>query len=157
MNTFQYLGSMITEDAEIKEIRGRLSRGQSAETGMKQIWKSHSIKLTTKVRLMKALVWPVATYGCESWFTLNSARTFRRPSFQRTQLGAANHSAYSTRRHQIRRLHISATFISANTTLRATLSSVVFRALPYFLILHIFIFPKCESIDNEQISTPATL
>src|SRR6218665_536276 len=31
------------------------------------------------------------------WFTLNSARTFRRPSFQRTQLGAANHSAYSNR------------------------------------------------------------
>src|SRR6218665_1115718 len=32
-----------------------------------------------------------------AWFTLNSARTFRRPSFQRTQLGAANHSAYSNR------------------------------------------------------------
>jgi len=51
-------------------------------------------------------------------FTLNSARTFRRPSFQRTQLGAANHSAYSNRRHRIQRLHISATFISANTTRR---------------------------------------
>src|SRR6218665_474306 len=34
---------------------------------MKQIWKSHGIKLTTKVRLMRALMWPVATYGCESW------------------------------------------------------------------------------------------
>src|SRR6218665_3883386 len=52
------------------------------------------------------------------WYPLNSARTFRRPSFQRTQLGVANHSAYSTRRDQIQRLHISATFISANTTLR---------------------------------------
>src|SRR6218665_1271924 len=51
-------------------------------------------------------------------YPLNSARTFRRPSFQRTQLGAANHSAYSTRRDQIQRLHISATFISENTTLR---------------------------------------
>src|SRR6218665_604993 len=51
-------------------------------------------------------------------YPLNSARTFRRPSFKRTQLGAANHSAYSNRRHQIQRLHISATFISANTTLR---------------------------------------
>ena len=68
VNTFQYLGSTITEDAECsKEIRGKLAIGQKAETGMKQIWKSHSIKLTTKVRLMKALVWPVATYGCESW------------------------------------------------------------------------------------------
>src|SRR6218665_3981224 len=70
VSTFQYLGSMIAEDAECsKEIRGKLARGQSAETGMKQIWKSHGIKLTTKVRLMKALVWPVATYGCESWTT----------------------------------------------------------------------------------------
>src|SRR6218665_361234 len=61
---------------------------------------------------------------CKIWkggppgFTLNSARTFRRPSFKRTQLGAANHSAYSNRRIQIQRLHISATFISANTTRR---------------------------------------
>ena len=55
---------MVTEDAECsKEIREKLARGQSAETGMKQIWKSHGIKLTTKVRLMKALVWPVAAYG----------------------------------------------------------------------------------------------
>ena len=44
VNTFQYLGSMITEDADrSKEIRGKLARGQSAETWMKQIWKSHSI------------------------------------------------------------------------------------------------------------------
>ena len=68
VDTFQYLGSLITEDAECnKEIRGRIARGQSAEIGMKQIWKSCSIKLTTKVRLMKALVWPVATYVCERW------------------------------------------------------------------------------------------
>src|SRR6218665_267143 len=59
---------MIAEDVACsKEIRGKQARGQSAETGMKQIWKSHGIKLTIKVRLMKALVWPVATYGCKSW------------------------------------------------------------------------------------------
>jgi len=34
---------------------------------LKQIWKSHDIKVTTKLRPVKALVWPVATYGCESW------------------------------------------------------------------------------------------
>ena len=33
----------------------------------KKIWKSHSKPIPTKIRLMKALVWPVATYGCESW------------------------------------------------------------------------------------------
>ena len=32
-----------------------------------KIWKSYSIPISTKIRLMKALVWPVATYGCESW------------------------------------------------------------------------------------------
>ena len=66
--TFQYLGSLVTEDVECStEIRGKLARGQSSETGMKRIWKSHSIKLTTRVRLMKALVLPIATYGCERW------------------------------------------------------------------------------------------
>src|SRR6218665_3393715 len=70
VNTFQYMGSMITEDAECsKAIRGKLTRVQSAETGMKQIWKSDGRKLTAKVRLMKDLVWPVVTYGCESWTT----------------------------------------------------------------------------------------
>ena len=65
VDTFQYLGSTKTKDAECsREIRGKLARGQSAATGMKQIWKSHGIKLITKVRLMKALVWPLATYGC---------------------------------------------------------------------------------------------
>jgi len=34
---------------------------------LQKIWKSHSIPISTKIRLMKALVWPVATYGCESW------------------------------------------------------------------------------------------
>src|SRR6218665_1638575 len=116
-----------------------------------------------------------------------SAYTFRRPSSQRTQLSDANHSAYSTRRHQIQRLHISATFISANTTRRRQSQRLFnsarsntalthfgdlhlsehnspshtfvrrFRALPCFLFLYIFLFPKCESIDDEQISAPATL
>ena len=34
---------------------------------LQKIWKSHSILISMKIRLMKALVWPVATYGCESW------------------------------------------------------------------------------------------
>jgi len=39
-------------------------RGITAED---KLWKSHGIPFSTKIRLMKALVWPVATYGCESW------------------------------------------------------------------------------------------
>jgi len=52
------------EDAECsKDIRGKLAKGMSTGVELKQnLWKSHSRKLTTKLRLMKALVWPVATY-----------------------------------------------------------------------------------------------
>jgi len=61
-------GSLVTEDAErSQDIREKLAKGTSNGAEMKQIWKSHNIKITTKVRLMKALVWPVAIYGCESW------------------------------------------------------------------------------------------
>ena len=48
-------------------IRTRLSRGQAIGASLQKIWKRHSIPISTKTRLMKALVWPVVTYGCESW------------------------------------------------------------------------------------------
>jgi len=68
VNTFPYLGSLITEDGECTtEFRTRLSRGQAIGASLQRIWKSHSIPISTKTRLMKALVWPVVTYGCESW------------------------------------------------------------------------------------------
>jgi len=49
------------------EFCTRLNRGQAIGASLKKIWKSHSIPISTKIRLMKALVWPIATYGCESW------------------------------------------------------------------------------------------
>jgi len=68
MDTFPYRGSLITEDGECtSEFRTRLNRGQAIGASLRKIWKSHSIPISTKIRLMKALVWPVATYGCESW------------------------------------------------------------------------------------------
>ena len=64
--TFLYLGSLITEDGECTtEFRTRLNRRQAIGASLQKIWKSHSIPISTKIRLMKALVWPVATYGCE--------------------------------------------------------------------------------------------
>jgi len=63
VDTFPYLGSLITEDGECT----RLNRGQAIEASLQKIWKSHSIPISIKIRLMKALVWPVATYGFESW------------------------------------------------------------------------------------------
>ena len=68
MNTFPYLGSLIAEDGECTtEFRTMLNRGQAIGVSLQKIWKSHSIPISTKTRLMKALVWPVATYDCESW------------------------------------------------------------------------------------------
>ena len=51
------------------EFRTRLNRRQAIWAySLQKIWiLSHSIPISTKIRLMKALVWPVATYGCESW------------------------------------------------------------------------------------------
>ena len=57
-----------TEDGECTtEFHTRLNRGQAIGASLQKAWKSHSIPISTKIRLMKALVWPVATYGCESW------------------------------------------------------------------------------------------
>jgi hypothetical protein len=68
VNTFPYLGSLITEDAECsKDFRARLSKGQAVRASLKKLWKNHGIPIDTKVRLERALVWPVATYGCEAW------------------------------------------------------------------------------------------
>jgi len=75
VNTFPDLGSLITEDGECTtEFRTRLSRGQGIRT-LQKIWKSHSIPISTKIRLMQALVWPLATYGCESWTPRKSEET----------------------------------------------------------------------------------
>ena len=67
VDTFPYLGSLITEDSECTtEFRTR--KGQAIVASLQKIWKSHYIPISTKIRLMKALVWPVATYGCESTY-----------------------------------------------------------------------------------------
>ena len=68
VDTFPYLGSLITENGECTtEFRTRLNRGQAIGASLQKIWKSHSIPISTNIRLMKALVWPVETYGRESW------------------------------------------------------------------------------------------
>jgi len=65
VDTFPYLGSLITQDGDCTtEFRTRLNRGQAIGASLQKIWKSHSIPISTKIQLMIALVWPVATYGC---------------------------------------------------------------------------------------------
>jgi len=70
VNTFPYLGSLIREDGECTtEFRTRLSRGRQLGHHCRKYGKvtAYRLPISTKVRLMKALVWPVAMYGCESW------------------------------------------------------------------------------------------
>ena len=61
-------GSEITADGDCShEIKRHLLLGRKAMTNFDSILKSRDITLSTKVRLVKAMVFPVVTYGCESW------------------------------------------------------------------------------------------
>ena len=68
MTDFIFLGSKITEDGDCShEIKRRLLLGRKVMTNLDSILKSRDITLPTKVRLVKAMVFPVVMYGCESW------------------------------------------------------------------------------------------
>ena len=61
-------GSKITADGDCSpEIKRHLLLGRKVMTNLDSIFKSRDITLPTKVHLVKALVFPVVTYGCESW------------------------------------------------------------------------------------------
>ena len=63
-----FLGSKITADGDCShEIRRRLLLGRKVMTNLDSIFKSRDITLPTKVCLVKAMVFPVVMYGCESW------------------------------------------------------------------------------------------
>ena len=65
---FIFLGSKITADGDCShEIKSRLLLGRKVMTNLDSILKSRDITLSTKVRLVKATVFPVVMYGCESW------------------------------------------------------------------------------------------
>ena len=65
---FIFLGSKITAHGDYShEIKRRLLLGRKAMTNLDSILKSRDITLSTKVRLVKAMLFPVVMYGCESW------------------------------------------------------------------------------------------
>ena len=65
---FIFLGSKITADGDCShEIKRRLLLGSKVMINLDSIFKSRNIILPTKVRLVKAIVFPVVMYGCESW------------------------------------------------------------------------------------------
>ena len=79
---FIFLGSKITADGDCSlEIKRRLLFGRKAMTNLDSILKSRDITLPTKVCLVKAMVFPVVTYGCESW-TIKKAEHQRIDAFE---------------------------------------------------------------------------
>ena len=68
VSEFIFLGSKIPADGDCShEIKRRLLLGRKVMTNLDSILKSRDITLSTKVCLVKAVVFPVVTYGCESW------------------------------------------------------------------------------------------
>ena len=65
---FIFLGSKITADGDCsQEIKRHLLLGRKAMTNLESVLKSRNITLKTKVSIVKAMVFPVVAYGCESW------------------------------------------------------------------------------------------
>ena len=75
VSDFLFLGSRITADGDCShEIKRRLLLGRKVLTNLDSIFKSRDITLPTKVRLVKAMVFPVVMYGCESWTVKKAER-----------------------------------------------------------------------------------
>ena len=79
---FIFLGSKITADGDCShEIKRRLLLGRKVMTNLDSIFKSRDITLPIKIRLVKAIVFPVVMYGCESW-TVKKAERQRIDAFE---------------------------------------------------------------------------
>ena len=79
---FIFLGSKITADGDCSyEIKRRLLLGRKVMTNLDNILKSRDITLSTQVCLVKAMVFPVVMYGCESW-TIKKAECRRIDAFE---------------------------------------------------------------------------
>ena len=79
---FIFLGSKITADGDCNhEIKRHLLLGRKAMTNLDSILKSRDVTLLTKVHLVKAMVFPVVMYGCESW-TIKKAEHQRIDNFE---------------------------------------------------------------------------
>ena len=75
VSDFIFLGSKITADGDCShEIKRSLLLGRTIMTNLDSMFKSRDITLPTKVRLVKAMVFPVVMYGCESWTVKKAER-----------------------------------------------------------------------------------
>ena len=95
---FIFLGSKITADGDCSsEIKRCLRLGRKAMTNLDSILKSRDITLSTKVHLVKAMVFPVVMYGCESW-TVKKAEHRRIDAFELRCWGRLFKVPWTTRR-----------------------------------------------------------
>src|SRR5574337_969098 len=79
---FYFLGSKITADGDCShEIKTHLLLGRKVMTNLDSIFKSRDITLSTKVRLVKAMIFPVVMYGCDSW-TVKKSECRRTDAFE---------------------------------------------------------------------------
>ena len=86
MTNFVFLGSKITVDGDCShEIKRQLLLGRKAMSNLDIILKRRDITLPTKVHLVKAMVFPVVMYGCESW-TIKKAECQRIDAFKTPDL-----------------------------------------------------------------------
>ena len=82
VSDFVFGGSKITADGDCShEIKRHLLLGRKVMTNLDSIFKGRDITLPTKVRLVKAMVFPVVMYGCESW-TVKKAECQRTDAFE---------------------------------------------------------------------------
>lgn len=82
VDRFNYLGSVITNTGGCEEeIRRRLTMARAATVRLTKIWKDSAITRSTKLRLASALVFPIATYACETW-TIKKADAKRINAFE---------------------------------------------------------------------------
>ena len=95
---FIFLNSKITENGDCShEIKRRLLLGRKVMINLDSIFKSIDITLLTKVHLVKAMVFPVVMYGCESW-TVKKAECHRTDAFELWSWGRLLRVPWTARR-----------------------------------------------------------
>ena len=109
MYSFIFLSSKITADGDCgHEIKTHLLLGRKAMTNLDSILKSRDITLPTKVCLVKAMVFPVVTYGCERW-TIKKAEHLRIEAFElwcwRRVLGLQGYQTSQSERKSVLNIH----------------------------------------------------
>jgi hypothetical protein len=68
VTSFPFLGSTVEKEGRCEmEVKRRMALSMAAMRGLEKIWKDKHVSLATKTRLVKALVFPIALYGCETW------------------------------------------------------------------------------------------